>query len=389
MLTAALFTLSVAFSASNMPQAAPQSPLDIRRLLTANQLSENDFRGYFKGNLKEGVLRQSGVDLAFAMEVDSAKEVRVKSGDGLIDFALQPLAGGKLFAGAMTVPHDTGLRYWFEVDGKPTTGMRQLEAYLPDPDMSPNPAYPKGDLIDKGQFKSNIYKGTTRNWWVYVPKQYDPKTPTALMFFQDDQWTRGGTSIALDNLIAKGQIPVMIGVFLEPGSKVKPGDFGNRSFEYDRVNGDYGRMLIEEILPIIKKDYNLRDDAAGRGILGDSSGGICAFTAAWFHPAQFMRVGSFIGSFVDLAKLSGDETGGDDYPAFIRKSDPKPIRVFLQDGSNDLDNPFGNWPLANQQMAKALAYKNYDYTFAFGHGFHSGAHKQAILPSALRWLWRP
>jgi enterochelin esterase family protein len=381
MLAAALFTVITT-------QATLQSPLDVKRLLDQKQLTETDARGYWKGNVAGGVTRQNGVDLAFGIEAPGAKEVRVKSGEGLIDLRLTPLEGGKFFAGAMTVPNDTGTRYWFEVDGKPTGGMRQLEAFLPDPDMSYRDGVPKGELIDRGQFQSKTYPGTTRNWYLYVPKQYDKSKPAAIMFFQDAQWTRGMTQPALDNLIAKGEIPVMLGVFIEPGSKQKPGDFQNRSYEYDRVNGDYAKMLVDEFIPMIKKDYNIRDDAAGRGILGDSSGGICAFTAAWFRPDQFMRAASFIGSFVDLARLHGDETGGDDYPAFIRKTERKPIRVFLADGSNDLNNDFGSWPLANQQMAKSLQFMNYDYTFDFSHGFHSGAHKQAVLPKALRWLWR-
>jgi enterochelin esterase family protein len=148
--------------------------------------------------------------------------------------------------------------------------------------------------------------------------------------------------------------------------------------------------LLTEILPEVEKTVKLKQDAASRAICGASSGGIAAFTVAWEKPDAFHKVVSFIGSFVNL---QGGETGiggGHNYPVLIRKTrgNPKPIRVFLQDGANDLDNPFGNWPLANQQMQKALAFAGYDHKFVYGNGFHSDRHGRAIFPDVLRWLWR-
>jgi len=138
---------------------------------------------------------------------------------------------------------------------------------------------------------------------------------------------------------------------------------------------------MEEILPEVAKEYNLRTDAAARGICGSSSGGICSFTVAWERPDAFSKVLSHVGSFTDIR-------GGHVYPTLIRKTEPKPIRVFLQGGSNDLDNNYGNWPLANQQMAAALNFRGYDYKLVFGHGGHDRRDGAAILPESLRWLWR-
>ncbi|MEP0062129.1 alpha/beta hydrolase, partial [Rhodopirellula bahusiensis] len=127
--------------------------------------------------------------------------------------------------------------------------------------------------------------------------------------------------------------------------------------------------------------YIITDTPELRAICGNSSGGICAFSVAWFRPDSFRKVMSHIGSFVNIR-------GGDHYPAMLRKTDPKPIRVFLQDGSGDLDNRHGNWPLANQQMAAALAFQKYDYKFVYGEGGHNGKHGGSIFPDSLRWLWR-
>jgi quercetin dioxygenase-like cupin family protein len=190
-----------------------------------------------------------------------------------------------------------------------------------------------------------------------------------------------------DNLISQGKMPVTIGLFINPGhdrdapAPESPFRVTNRSREYDEVSDTYGRFLLEEMIPELGKQYNLSTDPKMRAICGLSSGGICAFSAAWFHPEQFHKVLSHIGSFTDIR-------GGHNYPPMIRKNDRKDIRVFLQDGSGDLDNQYGNWWLANQQMASALKYKDYDYQFVAGTGAHNGKHGGAILPQSLEWLWR-
>ncbi len=246
---------------------------------------------------------------------------------------------------------------------------------------------------DKFVWKSAVFAKTVRDVWVYVPAQNNPNEPACLMVFQDGPRfyaSRKGdfrVPTVFDNLIHKKELPVTIAIFIDPGSyDLKGGkkggpDFKNRSFEYDTLSDQYALFLEKEILPEVGKKYKLRQDAAGRGIGGISSGGICAFTVAWERPDLFSKVLSHVGSFTNIR-------GGDVYPGKIRKTPAKPIRVFLQGGSGDLDNEHGNWPLANQQMALALKFKKYDYRFEFGSGGHNGKHGGAILPESLRWLWR-
>lgn len=262
--------------------------------------------------------------------------------------------------------------------------------YQLGPDSQRVEGVPQGKVTQHKWPDSKIYPGTERDYWIYVPAQYDGTTPASLIVFQD-----GGSyvqdsgqfrvPIVLDNLIHKGELPVMIGLFINPGVIPASGEGAhprrNRSFEYDDLGGLYARFLIEEMIPAVAKDYKLTEDPAERAVGGISSGGICAFTAAWERPDYFQKVLSHVGSFTNIR-------GGHVYPALIRKSERKPLRVFLQEGSNDLDNAFGSWPLANQEMAAALKYVNYDYKFEYGDGGHNGKHGGAIMPDSLRWLWR-
>ena len=241
--------------------------------------------------------------------------------------------------------------------------------------------------VEKFQItESKVFLNTTRDGWVYVPAQYDASKPAALMVFQDGsgyQNTNGAWRVPLvfDNLIAGKEMPVTVAIFLNPGTQ---NGRSNRSFEYDSLGDLYARFLLEEAIPYVTNKYSLAitDDPDLRAICGSSSGAICAFTVAWERPNQFRKVLSTIGSFVNIR-------GGHNYPAWIRKTERKPLRVFLQDGSNDLNNLHGNWPLANQEMASALSFAGYDYKFVLGDGAHNSRHGGAILPDALRWLWRP
>ena len=257
------------------------------------------------------------------------------------------------------------------------------------PDSKRQEGVPEG-VVTKHQWHSKIFPGTVRDYWIYVPKQYAADKEVCLMVFQDGGGyanTNGQfrVPVVFDNLIQKREMPVTIGLFINPGEvpAAEPGQKArsNRSFEYDSLGDQYSRFLLEELLPEIEKKYRITRDPAGRAICGISSGAICAFTVAWEHPDQFSKVLSHVGSFTNIR-------GGHVYPALIRKTDKKPIRVFLQDGANDLDNLHGNWPLSNQEMAAAFKFKAYDYRFEFGDGGHNGKHGGAILPEALRWLWR-
>ncbi|MEI7853093.1 MAG: alpha/beta hydrolase-fold protein [Planctomycetota bacterium] len=256
-------------------------------------------------------------------------------------------------------------------------------------DSQPNPNTPKGK-IEKSEWKSNIFPGTVREMLIYVPAQYDGKTPAAVMIFQDggsyaNEKGQFRATVVFDNLIHKKEMPVTIGVFLNPGtvpsSNPKEKGRSNRSFEYDTPSDQYATFLEKEILPEIEKKYNVRKDPTGRALCGISSGGICAFTAAWERPDLFGKVLSHVGSFTNIR-------GGDVYPGMIRKTEKKPIRIFLQDGSNDLDNLHGHWPLANRSMAAALKFAKYDFVYVEGDGGHNGKHGGVILPESLRWLWR-
>lgn len=271
--------------------------------------------------------------------------------------------------------------------GKPAFS---ADDYQLGPDSMPQDGVPQG-TVTKLQWKSDkVYAGTERDYWIYVPKQYDGSQPACVMVFQDggsyvDPQKQFRTTVVFDNLIHKKEMPVTIGIFLNPGNipaaapDQKPRS--NRSFEYDSLGDQYARFLLEEILPEVGKQYKLTDDPEGRAICGISSGGICAWTVAWERPDAFRKVLSHVGSFTNIR-------GGHVYPALIRKTERKPLRVFLQDGANDLDNVHGSWPLANQEMAAALKFAKYDYRFEYGDGGHNGKHGGAILPESLRWLWR-
>jgi enterochelin esterase family protein len=260
--------------------------------------------------------------------------------------------------------------------------------YRLGPDSQPRDGVPQGE-VTKGTWESTIFPGTVRNYWVYVPKQYDGQTPACLMVFQDGGGYQNRTGawrvpVVFDNLIHAGEMPVTVGVFINPGGRpnARPGSRPfNRSLEYDTLSDHYANFLEKEILPEVGKRVKLRPDPLSRAICGASSGGICSFTVSWQRPDLFGKVLSTIGSFTNIR-------GGDVYPGLIRKTPPKPIRVFLQDGSGDLDNQHGSWPLGNLQMAAALKFRDYDYKFVYGDGAHNAKHGGAILPDALRWLWR-
>jgi enterochelin esterase-like enzyme len=276
------------------------------------------------------------------------------------------------------------------------------ESYPVPPDAVRQEGVPVGK-VTKHEWTSKVFEGTVRDYWVYVPAQYDGQTPAAVMVFQDGSGyvnEKGDykTTIVFDNLIHKKEMPVTIGIFINPGSfpsnaagAARPRS--NRSFEYDTLSDQYARFLLEEMLPEVGKSYKLTDDPEMRAIGGLSSGAICAFTVAWERPDAFRKVLSNIGSFTSIAYRPARDgqpmrPGGDLYPALIRKTPKKPIRVFLQDGRNDLDNNHGNWFIANQDMEAALKFAKYEVKAVWGEGSHSGKHGGAILPDSLRWLWR-
>lgn len=251
--------------------------------------------------------------------------------------------------------------------------------------------------VTRHDFRSEVFQGTLRQYYLYVPAQYDGSEPAALMVFQDghayvDEKGQARTTIVMDNLIHKGDMPVTIGVFVNPGvflDKIegrqawdtgKKEGKSNRSVEYDTLNSDYARMLETELLPEVSKRVKLTDDPNRRAICGVSSGGICAFTVAWERPDLFRNVISHVGSFTNIR-------GGHVYPALIRKGEKRPIRIWFQGGRNDLDNAHGNWWLANLQMSKALGFAEYDHKFVATDGKHGLMDGGKLLPDAMRWTW--
>ena len=260
------------------------------------------------------------------------------------------------------------------------------EEYVLGPDSLPQEGVPTGTVEKRTWDASSIYPGTTHEYWVYVPAQYTDAEPAAVMVFQDGEFYVDPEGLVraptvFDNLIHRGEMPVTIGIFINPGMKELPWDL--RSIQYASVADTYARFLLEEILPEVGKDYNLTDEAAGRAIAGMSDGGLASFTVAWHRPDAFSKVVSHVGSYTRLQ-------GGSQYPYLVRttRGNPKPIRVFLQDGENDINLAEGNWTLANLQMDSALMFARYDYRFEMGTGGHDLRHGGAIFPDTLRWLWR-
>ncbi|MCA9126774.1 MAG: SMP-30/gluconolactonase/LRE family protein [Planctomycetales bacterium] len=265
-------------------------------------------------------------------------------------------------------------------------------AWQPHADAIAQSEVPQGKVEVMEPWESTVFPGTTRNWAIYVPAQYSPDEPAAVMIFQDGERMRdikGRWRIptVFDNLIARGDMPPTIAIFLDPGHEVSRPRQGNRSsnrsFEYDGLGDRYARFLLDEILPEVSKRYALSTDPNMRAIGGSSSGAICAFTAAWEHPEEFGKVYSNVGSFTNLR-------GGNVYPSLVRKTEPKPIRVYMADTSGDVDNAFGSWPLANRQMAAALEYMGYDVRFDWAEGYaHNADFGSSKFPDAMKWLWRP
>jgi len=253
-------------------------------------------------------------------------------------------------------------------------------AYGPDSDRQPG--VPHGTVLDYVWTESRIFPGTNRRYWVFVPAQYTGSEPASLMVFQDghmylDPAGEVRASIVFDNLIHRGEMPVTIGVFIDPGEPE------NRNVEYDAFSDAYATFLLTEILTNVRDRYAITDDPDRWAIGGGSSGGSCSFTVAWTRPGRFRRVLSFLGSFAQIE-------GGNHYPELIHHTPKKPLRVFLQAATRDLnwDAAERNWFSANLRVAAALAERGYDLRLVLGDGGHDPNHGGAILPDALRWLWR-
>ncbi len=405
---AVLLLINSCFAADKM--TAPQ----LSALATSNpaRLREAIAASFDPKDLKAGTAWSShGPDFFFATEAASKPVLMIDAAAGP---EMKQVAGTNIWYTAAIIPQVGKLHsFHYMIDGAKFGGRLDLPAFGPLSYLQPG--VPSGKLSDKITHTSKIYDGMKSDYWIYIPAQYDAKTPAALFVVQDGAGysKRDGNNPVLnviDNLIAKKKIPVMIVVFINPGDITdSPGTptynfvkaYGEkwhrtlrdsmRSTLYDTVSERYPRFLRDEILGDVGAKYNLRKDAYSRSITGLSSGGICAFNAAWQMPEQFSRVITWIGTYTSIQWKEDPKNpdGGQDYPEKVLREPKRNIRVWLADGAEDQENKnYGSWPLANIRMANALKLTGYDFHFSFSKGTHDSGHGAAEFPEEMIWLWR-
>lgn len=288
-------------------------------------------------------------------------------------------------------------KFHYVVDGKKVGGSLNIPGYTPD--SYEQSGVPKGKVSEKITAVSKIYPGMQSNFWVYVPAQYDPNTPAALMVWQDGERLGGRnkeeTCIlcpslvrieeVTDNLLHQKKIPVMLHLFIQAGTL---NGRSMRSPQYDSVTDQYARFLIDEILPEVYGKYNVRKDGYSHAIQGQSSGGIAAFVAGWHRPDQFGRIATQHGTFTAVAFRNREPDAGHQIPTWVRRKPKKNLRVWVSEGSEDYENEWGSWPMQNIFLANSLKFRGYDFRFYLGSGDHHAAIWAAKLPEALTWLWR-
>lgn len=384
-----LGVLFLAVAAYSMQELDPGRVLALYAGKAIPASSEAGLVKWFGENgLENGAnVRISDLTAAWAIRAPGAKTARVVSIPPSFKLDLLRVGEGSLFVGAAKMADGEGFRWTYEVDGKPAGNARELETYIMPPESKPDPKVPSGKLEAQLPLTSQVFGGTKHDWWIYTPANFDPARESNLMIFQDGQWAHNYAPVYFDHLIARGELPQTVVLFVTPGTF--PDGRSDRSREYDTLNDAYVRFLLEELLPPVEARFKITQDPVRRAVAGLSSGGICSFTCAWERPDKFGLVMSWIGSFTNIASGPTLKEGGHNYPALIRKTPRKPIRVYLQDGENDLDNQHGNWPLGNHQMQKALEFAKYDVRAEWGKGFHSDRHGRARMADALRWLFRP
>jgi enterochelin esterase family protein len=397
-LTSLIATSSTAQAPAKAAGKVPWTPppiKDLKAAMDAGRMDEAEalaWKLFGKQSLLQGKasFRNQGQWVAWGLA--NSKAASVQAADGKDIGKLQALGKDGLQVLIQELPNFTALAYQLKAgDQVVLAGEAKVEEFPVPKEAIFDPAIPQGKLEKFTWDQSQIYPNTVREVTVYIPAQFKPDNSASLMVWQDgsrhaDPKGQMKTPIIYDKLISTGDMPVTVGVFIDPGRGAKQpadGKAMNRGFEYDSLGPRYSRLVLEEILPEVQKRFGVNWSAKpeDHAIAGGSSGGICAFTVAWERPDQFRKVLSWVGSFVDLR-------GGHVYPNLIRVTERKPLRVYLLDGDNDLDNAFGNWPLANLNMAASLKYQGYDYRFDYGHCFHGSKGMSASLPDALRWLWR-
>ena len=345
--------------------------------------------------IKTGIaFNSNGPDFIWAVQTPNTPTLVV---DDQPVAAMRRITGTDLWFHTAQLRVGTSHRFHYVIDRARFGGSFDMPAYTPD--SYARPGVPQGRISEKLVHRSTLYPGMETNYWIWVPAQYDPAVPAALMVWQDgeryitrnvEEQCRLCPSLyrlqeVTDNLIHDKKIPVMIHVFVSPGTVDGK---SLRSVLYDTVSDKYGQFLLEELLPEVYAKYNIRKDAYSRAIQGQSSGGIAAFNVAWNHPEQFSRVYTVVASFVALQWRPGENDGGNVYPFKVRREPKRNLRVWLNDGSEDQETNPGSWPLQNIQMANSLKMRGYDFHFSFGGGSHHAALAVSELPQCLTWLWR-
>ena len=376
----------VLFSTAGFAAPADFSELLSRVKAGSPKLAESIQASMKANEVKNGTAVMSvGGDFVFAIE--SAAEPTLLFDDQPADKMIRA-AGSSLWAAAAKLATSRTHNFVYKVNGEIKGGKTDVPAF--GPYAYEKAGVPRGKLSEKMVHESKIYPGMKSDYWVYAPAQYSAATPAAVMVWQDGEVLINRelpyrSQIVWDNLTAEKKIPVMIHVLISPGLA---GQRRMRSIEYDTVDDTYPRFILQEILPEVAKAYNLRTDGYSRAIAGDSSGGICAFNAGWWRPEEFGRILSRIGSFTSIQWQPGKLDGGNVYPNMIRKQVKRNLRVWLQDGTQDIENEHGSWPLQNIQMANSLKMLGYDFHLAMGNGTHSRMGGNVEMAEELIWLWR-
>ncbi|MFN3324342.1 MAG: alpha/beta hydrolase [Bryobacteraceae bacterium] len=390
-MTRLLLTSAVAVLASVLPAFAEKPTFEqlsemVRKRSPNLQKALVEAMG--EENIRKGVAwYDHGPDFIWAVE--AASEPALWINEAPAPGKMTRVKGTNLWYGTSRLRTSRTHNFHYVVAGETFGGRNDVPAF--GPYSYPKPGVPRGKLSEKMVHASkSAYPGMRSDYWVYTPAQYDPNKPAALMVWQDGEVLvprelPSRAQIVFDNLTHEGKIPVIVHVLISPGFI---GERRMRSVEYDTVDDTYPRFLRDEILAEVSAKYNIRKDAYSRAIAGDSSGGICAFNAAWQHPDQFSRVLSRIGSFTSIQWKPNQLDGGQSYPNKVRKEEKRNIRVWLQDGWGDLENAHGSWPLQNIQMANSLKLKEYDFFFSWGNGTHSRNGGHAELAEEMIWLWR-
>ena len=345
----------------------------------------------------------------FALESSRAPQLLI---DEAASIPMKKISGSDLWFGVAPLKTGAGHAFYYVIDGKKFGGNTNVPSFGSDSYLQPG--VPQGKLSEKTVFTSKIYDGMQSDYWVYTPAQYNPNTPAALMVWNDGQQfiNRNSTSIRLleviDNLTYEKRLPVIVWVFTMPGIATMPEGTpfyravqsaakadtqaartnALRGVEYETVSGQYARFLRDELLPEVQSKYNIRKDGYSRAIGGLSSGAQGAFTAAWEQPDQFSRVLVWVTPFSGSQWQPGVQDGADVYPFLIRREPKKNLRIWMQDGSDDLENANGSVPLQNLQVANSLKLKEYDFHLSFGVGGHSPMQGSSEFPESLTWLWR-